>query len=488
MPVCHSRVVAYLLALNLSTFSLLSRAQTTPPASSPSDLPAGAEIIAPTEPFAFGDFGWLNGASRQHKAVLDTPYLTPEFLVDINYTASMANPIDNTVVGSTALSRNNELTFAFAGVGADFHYENVRGRFMGQYGIRSTLVPRNDGSTMHGQFDLQTALRYVSEAYGGYHWDVMHGLNIDAGIFMSYVGLFSYDNYENWMYLPSFTSDNTPWFFNGIRVQIFPTNTFKIEPWIINGWQTYGKFNEMPGFGWQLLWRPIESVELLTNDYAGWDTQDNPGRFRFHSDNSFELRYFNVPSKTNVMHRAAFSLTGDIGGETGDGVTPFGGHHDPTNTGTSCVAKNPCEQHFLSWMAYHRLWFFDGILAWNVGGGMMNNPGRYLVLPPSGVATPYQALSTDGVAYNSPGAQYFSLNPGTTFNAWDIETGIQYMPTDQTTWGLEVNHRQADVPYFAGHGGVTSPDGYVSTSVPSGWRPNLVKPDNRVIADFLLRF
>ena len=446
-----------------------------------------------SEPFAFADFGWINGTSRMHKAVLDTPYFTPEFLLDVNYTASQAAPIDNTVVGSTALSRNNEITLAFMGFGGDFHYEHARGRLMMQYGVRSTLVPRNDGSSFHGQFDLQTALRYVSEAYGGYHFDALHGINWDVGIFMSYVGLFSYDNYENWMYLPSFTSDNTPWFFNGMRVQIFPTNTLKIEPWLINGWQTYNKFNEMPGFGAQVLWRPVEWFSILSNDYVGWDTQDNPGRFRFHSDNSVLARYYNVPSKGNFFHRAAFSITGDIGGETGDGVTPFGGHHDASNTGASCHIADPCEQHFLSWMAYNRVWFDNDRWAFNIGGGMMNNPGRYLVLPPTGVATPYQALSADGVQYTSPGAQAFSLNPGTVFNAWDVEAGFQYMPTEQTTWDLEVNRRASDVPYFAGHGGVTSPDGYVTTPVPTVnnvqvWRPDLRKDDLRIIAAFLLRF
>ncbi|MEO6419956.1 MAG: outer membrane beta-barrel protein [Polyangiaceae bacterium] len=209
------------------------------------------------EPFAFGDFTWLNGNSRQHKAIFDTPYFTPEFLIDVNYTASINNPIDHTVVGSTALSRSNELTLAFLGFGGDFHYEHVRARLMTQFGVRSTLVPRNDFSTNRGQFDLQTAMRYISEAYGGYHFDVLNGMNVDAGIFMSYVGLFSYDNFENWMYLPSFTSDNTPWFFNGIRTQIYTSDKLKIEPWLINGWQSYGKFNELPGFGGQILYRPI---------------------------------------------------------------------------------------------------------------------------------------------------------------------------------------------------------------------------------------
>ena len=254
-------------------------APTPPPAPSPPDPTLTAPPQEPTspppaeekpaEPFAFGDFTWLNGNNRQTKAILDTPYFTPEFLLDVNYTSSTNRPIDHTVSGSTALSRDNEITMQFMGFGGDFHYEQARARLMTQFGTRSTLVPRNDISANHGGFDLPTALRYVSEAYGGVHLDVLNGINIDAGIFMSYVGLFSYDNFENWMYLPSFTSDNTPWFFNGIRMQIFTSDKLKIEPWLINGWQSYAKFNEMPGFGMQVLYRPFEWMSVLSNSYVG---------------------------------------------------------------------------------------------------------------------------------------------------------------------------------------------------------------------------
>jgi hypothetical protein len=471
-----------MIAVGLLLLPARARAQSDPAANAPA---AVAEATEGHEPFAWGDFTWLNGASRQTRSVLDTPYFTPEFLVDVNYTASAARPIDNTVVGSTAISRNNEITLAFMGIGGDMHYGHARGRVMTQFGVRSTLVPRNDGSTMRGQFDLQTALRYVSEAYGGYHWDTLWGVNLDVGIFMSYVGLFSYDNFENWMYLPSFTSDNTPWFFNGIRLQVFTSDRVKIEPWLINGWQTYGKFNEMPGFGVQLLYRPFEWLSLISNDYAGWDTQDAPGRLRFHSDNSIQVRYFESP-KSRLFERAAFSITADIGGEQGDGVTPFGGHH--TGDPTTCTVADPCQQQFLSAMAYNRLWFFDRVLAFTVGGGVMHNPGRYLVLAPTGVASPFQPASIQGIAYTTPGPQAFSLAPGTEFDAFDYEAGFQYMPTELTTWGLEVNHREASVPYFAGHGGVTSPDGYAATPVPAGWRPDLARSDTRIVADFLLRF
>ncbi len=96
----------------------------------------------------------------------------------------------------------------------------------------------------------------LTEAYGGYHFDALHGINVDAGIFMSYVGLFSYYNFDNWAYQPSYVSSNTPWFFTGMRVQIFPTEKLKIEPWIINGWQSYGRFNDRLGLGGQVLYRP----------------------------------------------------------------------------------------------------------------------------------------------------------------------------------------------------------------------------------------
>ena len=90
---------------------------------------------------------------------------------------------------------------------------------MTQFGLYSQTTPRNDASPARGQWQLANAYRYVSEAYGGYHFDVQHGINVDAGIFMSYVGLFTYYQFDNWAYQPSYVSSNTPWFFNGVRVQ-----------------------------------------------------------------------------------------------------------------------------------------------------------------------------------------------------------------------------------------------------------------------------
>ena len=52
-------------------------------------------VKAKPEPFAFGDFTWLNGNDRRHSALLDSKYFTGRVLLDFNYTASNNNPVSS---------------------------------------------------------------------------------------------------------------------------------------------------------------------------------------------------------------------------------------------------------------------------------------------------------------------------------------------------------------------------------------------------------
>src|SRR5579864_7507923 len=238
--------------------------QPAPPAEQPEKKP---------DPFAFADFSWLSGNPRTTESPIDTTVFTGEFRVDTNFTYSFNKPSDDTISGSTEIFRSGEFQLTQLGIGGDFHYDDVIGRLMTQFGMYAQTTPRNDASPARGQWDLDTAYRYISEAYGGYHFDKMDGINVEAGIFMSYIGLWSYYNFDNWTYQPSYVSSNTPWFFNGMRVQIFTSDKLKIEPWLINGWQSYGRLNHLPGLGLQVLWRPNGSVSLVFNNYFGKDTQ-----------------------------------------------------------------------------------------------------------------------------------------------------------------------------------------------------------------------
>ena len=178
---------------------------------------------------------------------------TGEFRADTNFTYSFNKPIDDTISGSSEIFRSGEFQVTQLGIGGDFHYDNVQGRLMTQFGMYSQTTPRNDASPARGQWQLDNAYRYISEAYGGYHFDKMNGINVQAGIFMSYVGLWSYYNFDNWTYQPSYVSSNTPWFFNGMRVQIFPSDKLKIEPWLDQRLAVVRQVQHAPGLGGQVL-------------------------------------------------------------------------------------------------------------------------------------------------------------------------------------------------------------------------------------------
>jgi len=408
----------------------------------PEPGPPGVDNVTP---FAYGDFTWLNGTSRNKDTVLDTKFFTPEVRFDTHYMQDFNEPIDHTIVGATESFRSGEVQIEQASVGGDFHWQNVRGRILFMQGLFATTTPRNDASSATGQYpgnnggvgqwDLQNAYKYVSEAYGGYHFNVNHGLNVDAGIFVSYIGLFSYYNFDNWTYQPSYVSSNTPWFFNGVRVQWFPTNKLKIEPWFINGWQSYAKFNSHPGLGGQLLWMPKEWFKLVANQYGfGQDNLGLPHTERIHTDDSIEIRFYNNPNKTGLS-KVAMSLTADAGCQFGGGIQCLG-------------APSRNKDSFVGWMLYNRYWFRKDTLAVTFGGGDMSNFGRYLTLLPP----------IDG-AWAATGSVYFPELPGQRSHMWDSTVTLQYMPKEYITWWFEAGYRHSDIPYFAGRGGVTPPGG-----------------------------
>jgi hypothetical protein len=412
----------------------------------PQDQSASASPAAkpekpePTVPFAYADWTWLNGNARNKDAVWDSKFFTPEIRFDTHFVSSFNHPKDDTIGGSSEIFRSNEVQLEQISFGGDFHWQNVRGRVLTMGGMFGVTTPRNDASPGRGQWDLRGAYKYFSEAYGGYHWNVNHGLNLDAGIFVSYIGLFSYYNFDNWAYQPSYVSSNTPWFFNGVRVQWFPTDKLKIEPWFINGWQSYGRFGSRPGLGGQILYRPKPWLALVFNNYGmGEDTLGLIGRSRIHTDDSVEIKYYDKPTKT--LDKMAFSFTADAGCEYGGGVACFG---NKKSAGQIVAYK----QNFLGWMAYNRFWFKKDLFGLTIGGGQMNNPGRYLMLLPP-------INGADAIS----GSPYLPASPGTAFKAWDTSATFDYMPKQYITFRWEYGYRHANMPYFTGRGGITPPGG-----------------------------
>ena len=417
-----------------------------------------SQITTKGEPFP-GDWTWLNSNGHQSDSPMATKYFTPEFRSDVNYILDYNHPHDDTMGGATESFRSDEWQLEQLSVGGDIHIQNVRGRILTMDGLFATTTPRNDASYSRGQWDLSGAYKYFSEAWGGYHWDVAHGLNVDAGIFVSYIGLFSYYNFDNWTYQPSFVSSNTPWFFNGLRIQYFPTKKLKIEPWVINGWQSYARANGKPGLGGQILWRPTNYLDFVFNNYGlGEDAVGFPGRSRVHADYSAQVKFYDKPEK--FLDKMAFTITGDAGCEYGGGpssgpystkgLSPEMGSSSTYTGGVNCHnSKNGRpKQMFVGTMAYARAWFKKDLYAVTLGGGVMNNPGRYLtLLPPINGATA------------TTGTPYFTENGGDRSQMKDGTITLDYMPSQFITFRLEEGYRYSDVPYWSGRGGITPPGG-----------------------------
>jgi hypothetical protein len=225
-------------------------------------------------------------------------------------------------------------------------------------------------------------------------------------------------------------------------------------------------FNESPGLGYQLKWTPTGSVMVVSNNYYGEDTMNNPSRKRWHTDNSLLVKYFDRPAAT--LDKAAFTLTVDAGCETGGGVSCTG----------SSSSANP-GQNFFGFMAYNRFWFNKDKFAVTVGGGAFTNPGRYLALvPPINGATA------------ATGTPYFTQNPGQSYKGFDFSVGFDYMPNRYITFRGEYVHRGTNVPYFAGAGGMTPDGGNTGnpTAIVPGFTPDLRKYENRLDFALMTRF
>lgn len=407
-----------LLLLTLSGGAAL--AQTAPPKTAPPvEAPPASTPAAKKVPFADADYTWMNGQSKQKTFPLAGDVVTPSLYLDTYYAFSLNRPKDNTLTGSASVGRHNELQLNLASVGVDWNYHDVIGRVLLQFGSMLNIVQDLDGSVNRGRTISVSSLHNVREAALGYHFDAAYGVNVEAGIFMSYVGLESYLLAENWSYNRSLVSDFVPAYFSGVRTQIFPTKTLKVEPWLMNGYQSYGKWNQAPAGGLAFRWSPKERLALIANFYAGTDTRGAADRLRFHHDHSVLLRYYDAPGAKGVS-KAAFSINNHAGFERGGGG-PGASH-----------------AHFLGTAVANRVWFLEDHLAVVARLDLLKHPSGYTA------------------QYPPPG-----FSAGDDFTVWGVTGTVEIMATDFFSLRPEVMYRRSNVPFFAGRGGTTSADGFV---------------------------
>ena len=461
-----TRRTTFLAALLAAGTALPTLAQTTETATAQNPATkVETTASAAKVPFDGMDLSWVNGQNRQTNFPLQLKdqdgetILTGTALLDGYYNYNFANPIDNTQTVSAMIGRTNEFSLALASAGIETNYKNIIGRLWVQTGSMLNVVQETDGSVLRGRNTSTGNLKFIREAAAGYHFNKAYGLNVELGIFMSYIGLESYVMQENWSYQRSLVCDFTPFYFQGARVQFYPSQKFKTELWLMNGWQTYNAFNRRPALGNSNYFRPNENLQLVANFYYGNDSRPGtdstavgrasyPNVNRFHHDNSIVARYYHKDKKGPLkgITQAAFSLNMHYGFQSGDGLKA----RDNYMVGSSLS---------------NRLWFAKNKMALTTRVGFVKNPSRYLSFTPA-------VLGGDGTN------AFTRTDPG-KLTAKELTITYDIMPVDFVTFRFEYLHRSANVPYFAGPGGTTSPSGYADQTLPRSFQPDLRDYEDR---------
>lgn len=395
-------------------------------------------------PFADYDLSWLNGSNRQPASLLVLGPVTWSLYVDGYYAWQFREPVDHTIFPTTTAPRHNELSLNLVALGADVTgLDGPIGRLYLQYGANVATDAGQDTTVSRGFYLRNHVFDYIQQAAVGWHFHWFHGFNLEIGIFPSYFALESYLPQENWNYLHPFISDFTPYYFAGIRSQLFPTRHLKLELWVVNGWQTFGQWHETRAGGHQITWRPREWLSLGNSAYIGREVQNDPDSLRIYLDNYAQVRYYHGNGRR--LSSAAFCVTADIGYE----------HRGNADSG---VMAGVSLAHRLEWRAKWAL---------TLRGDLFYDRTQALILQ---------------LPIGSP----YSLPNKSAFLGGGLTATIDFLPSPWLLVRFEYMHREANVPYYSGSRGITGPRGVAPTD-PALFTPDLRKSDDRLVVNATLR-
>jgi len=183
---------------------------------------------------------------------------------------------------------------------------------MTQFGLYSQTTPRNDAAP-HVANGIWITRTGISLSYGGYHFNALHGINVDAAFHVVYRAV-QLLPVRNWALSAVVCFSNTPWFFNGVRIQIFPTEHLKDRAVVHERLAVLRAFQQ-PAWPWSPNFYGAERLAISSWESVrlGRGCVEHAGRVRYHTDDSIEIKYYD--NKGRFLDKAAFSLTGDMGCE-----------------------------------------------------------------------------------------------------------------------------------------------------------------------------
>lgn len=173
-------------------------------------------------------------------------------------------------------NRHNEVSINIALLGARFASERVRGTFAIQTG---TYPDANYAAEPQ-------VFKHIYEAYAGVR--LRPRLWLDAGVFLSHIGLEGPISRDDFTLTRSMMADNSPYYEAGARLTYdAPNGHWTVVGLVLNGWQVIRDQNENMSTGWQVQWRPTDRLTFNSSTYAGegYNLPDSVGRrLRYYHD------------------------------------------------------------------------------------------------------------------------------------------------------------------------------------------------------------
>ncbi len=241
-------------------------------------LPFAVWLSAPVGAYAQSDpANSAPAANSAADSTADDSAIRPEFYgyTGVYYGYDFNVPRTRTRPGFVySENRHNEVSINIALLGARFANDHVRGAFAIQTG---TYPDANYAAEPQ-------VFKHIYEAYAGVR--IRPRLWLDAGVFVSHIGLEGPISRDDLTLTRSILADNSPYYEAGAKLTYdTPDGHWTFVALVLNGWQVIRDQNENMSTGWQVQWKPNAKWVINSSSYAGEgpNQPDSVGR---------QLRYF----------------------------------------------------------------------------------------------------------------------------------------------------------------------------------------------------
>lgn len=176
---------------------------------------------------------------------------------DLAYIQNFNFPANHVYRNHPTTPRTNEFALNLAGVWL-IHDPTDRLPFWVRVGLHAgasadanyAAEPTPGGED--SQFAGAEVFKHISVANTGVEFD--SGTDLGAGLFGSPIGIGSMFVWDNWLYTKAWELNWVPYYLMGARLgQNLPAG-FRIEAWVVNGFQTIGDANQAPSYMAALYW------------------------------------------------------------------------------------------------------------------------------------------------------------------------------------------------------------------------------------------